>query len=100
SALPRGARGALLNGLACADALGFRPDVTLCIHIVTSPAAAAIRAVLGTPNVQVFHPEETGARPKLAAFAVRHADEVIAVSSYTARLVEATGATPRSLRLI
>ncbi|HEY4996557.1 MAG TPA: glycosyltransferase family 4 protein [Solirubrobacteraceae bacterium] len=99
-ALPRGARGALLNGLACADALSFRPDVTLCIHIVTSPAAAAIRAVLGTPNVQVFHAEEIGARPKLAAFAVRHADEVIAVSSYTAGLVEATGVTPRSLRLI
>jgi phosphatidyl-myo-inositol dimannoside synthase len=100
SALPRGARGALLNGIACADALSFRPDVTLCIHIVTSPAAAAIRALLGTPNVQVFHAEEIGARPKLAAFAVRHADEVIAVSAYTAGLIADTGARPASLRLI
>ncbi len=100
SALPRGARGALLNGLACADALRFRPDVTLCIHIVTSPAAAAIRAARGTPTVQVFHAEEIGARPKLAAFAVRHAEEVIAVSAYTAGLIDATGVTPASLRLI
>jgi phosphatidyl-myo-inositol dimannoside synthase len=99
-ALPRGARGALLNGVACAEALSFRPDVTLCIHIVASPAAAAIRAALGTPNVQYFHAEEIGARRKLAAFAVRHADEVIAVSSYTAGLILATGATPASLRLI
>lgn len=100
SALPRGARGVLLNALACADALSFRADVTLCIHIVTSPAAAAIRAVLRTPNVQVFHAEEIGARPKLAAFAVRHADEVIAVSDYTAGLIAGTGAKPKSLRLI
>ncbi len=99
-ALPRGARGALLNAAACAEALSFRPDVTLCIHIVASPAAAAIRAARGTPSVQYFHAEEIGARPRLAAFAVRHADEVIAVSSYTAGLIAATGERPASLRLI
>jgi phosphatidylinositol alpha-1,6-mannosyltransferase len=99
-ALPRGARGALLNGCAVADALSFRPEVTLCIHIVTSPAAAAIRALRGTPSIQYFHAEEIGSRPKLAAFAVRHADEVIAVSAYTAGLIEANGEKPASLRLI
>jgi len=99
-ALPRPARGALLNGATFADALGFRPDVTLCIHIIASPAAAAIRAVLGAPTVQVFHAEEIGARGNLAAFAVRHADEVIAVSAYTAGLIRATGVTPASMRLI
>lgn len=100
AALPRGARGMLLNGVACADALSFHPHVTLCIHIVTSPASAAIRAALGTPSVQVFHAEEIGARPRLAAFAVRHADEVIAVSSYTAGLIRGTGVQPASMRLI
>lgn len=100
NALPRSVRGGLLNGIAFADALRFRPDVTLCVHIVASPAAAAIRAVLGTPNVQIFHAEEIGARPKLAAFAIRHADEVIAVSRYTAGLIAATGATAASVRLI
>jgi phosphatidylinositol alpha-1,6-mannosyltransferase len=93
-------RGGLLNAVAFADALRFRPDVTLCVHIVASPAAAAIRAVLGAPNVQIFHAEEIGGRPKLAAFAIRHADEVIAVSRYTAALIAATGATPASVRLI
>ncbi|HEY4451162.1 MAG TPA: glycosyltransferase family 4 protein [Solirubrobacteraceae bacterium] len=100
NALPRNVRGGLLNAIAFADALRFRPDVTLCEHIVASPAAAAIRAVLGTPTVQIFHAEEIGARPKLAAFAIAHADEVIAVSRYTAGLIAATGATPASVRLI
>jgi phosphatidyl-myo-inositol dimannoside synthase len=99
-ALPRSVRGALLNGVAFADALRFRPDVTLCVHIVASPSAGAVRAVLGTPNVQIFHAEEIGTRPKLAAFAVRHADEVVAVSRYTARLIAAIGTRPASMRLI
>ncbi len=98
--LPRGARSALLNAAALGDALAFRPDVTLSIHSVTSPAAAAIRRVQHSPTVQYFHAEEIGARPKLAAFAVREADEVIAVSSYTAGLLAAIDAVPASTRLI
>jgi phosphatidyl-myo-inositol dimannoside synthase len=99
-ALPRSGRTAILNAVALADALSFKPDLTLSIHIVASPAAAAIRRALGAPMVQVFHAEEIGARPKLAAFAVRQADVVIAVSAYTAGLIEGTGAVPTSLRLI
>ena len=48
----------------CAHALRFRPDVTLSAHIVTSPAAAAIRGVLGARTVQYFHAEEIGAKPQ------------------------------------
>jgi phosphatidyl-myo-inositol dimannoside synthase len=100
NAAPRGARNALLNAVAFRAALRFRPDVTLSIHIVTSPAAAAIRRTLGTPTVQYFYAEEIGARPKLAAFAAGRADEVIAISAYTADLITATGVVPASMRLI
>ena len=98
--LPRAASAALLNAAALADALTFRPHATLCLHIVASPGAAAVRAARGAPSVQVFHAEEIGARPRLAAFAAGDADEVIAVSEYTAGLIAATGATPASLRVI
>jgi phosphatidyl-myo-inositol dimannoside synthase len=98
--LPRSGRTALLNAAALREAILFGPDVTLCIHMVASPAAAAIRRVLGVPTLQYFYAEEIGARPRLAAFAVAQADEVIAISSYTAGLVTATGATPASMRLI
>src|SRR5204863_7948499 len=87
------ARIAALTACALGEALRFRPHVTLSIHIVTSPAAAAARRVLGARTLQYFHAEEVGARPKLAAFAAAHADVAIAVSSYTADLVGATGAS-------
>ncbi len=98
--LPRGARMALLNAVAIGDALDFRPDVTLSIHSIASPAAAAIRRIRGTPSVQYFHAEEVCARPRLAAFAIEQADEVIAVSAYTAGLIADTGAVPASMHLI
>jgi phosphatidylinositol alpha-1,6-mannosyltransferase len=98
--LPRSGRTAILNGVALADALRFRPHVTLSMHSVASPAASAIRRALGARTVQYFHAEEVATRPKLAAFAARQADVVIAVSAYTAELIAATGATPADMRLI
>jgi len=98
--LPHAGRLALLNAGAVREALLFRPDLTLSMHLVASPAAAAIRRALGVPVVQYFHAEEIGARPRLAAFAAGQADEAIAVSSYTAGLVRATGAAPTSIRVI
>jgi len=95
-----GVRAAMLNAAALREALRFRPDVTLSAHILTSPAAVAIRRALGAPIVQYFYAEEIGAKPKLAAFAARRADEVIAISSYTAGLITATGVMPASMRLI
>ena len=96
----RGGRNALLNAASLAHAASFRPDVTLSAHIVTSPAAAAIRATTRARTVQYFHAEEIGAKPRLAAFAANHADLSIAVSAYTAGLVAATGATPPRLEVI
>lgn len=91
---------AALNAWALGEALRFRPHVTLSIHIVTSPAAAAARRTLGARTLQYFHAEEVGARPKLAAFAAARADVAIAVSSYTADLVGATGASVARLALV
>ncbi len=96
----RGADNALLNAAALAHALGFRPHVTLSTHIVTSPAAAAIRRAVGARTVQYFHAEEIGARPRLAAFAARRADASIAVSAYTAGLIAATGAQSERVEVI
>jgi phosphatidylinositol alpha-1,6-mannosyltransferase len=96
----RGGRSALLNAAALRAAASFRPALTLSAHIVTSPAAAAIRTALGARTAQYFHAEEIGARPRLAAFAARRADLAIAVSAYTAELVAATGAHPRRLAVI
>jgi phosphatidylinositol alpha-1,6-mannosyltransferase len=99
-ALPHSARTGLLNAAALRAAGRFRPDVTLSMHTVVSPGAAAIRRALGAPTVQAFYAEEIGARPKLAAFAVAQADAVIAISTYTAGLIAATGVTPARLALI
>jgi phosphatidyl-myo-inositol dimannoside synthase len=98
--LPRVARTGLLNAAALREAKAFRPDVTLSMHTVVSPAAAAIRRALGAPTVQIFYAEEIGARPRLAAFAATQAEEVIAISNYTAGLITATGVTPGSMHLI
>jgi phosphatidylinositol alpha-1,6-mannosyltransferase len=89
----RGGRNALINAAALRHALRFRPDVTLSAHIVTSPAAAAIRRALGSRTVQYFYAEEIAAKPRLAAFATRQADASIAISSYTEDLIAAAAGT-------
>ncbi len=96
----RGVRHLALNAFALLDAVRFRPDVTLSLHLVASPAAATIRAVLGARTVQYFHAKEIPAKAKLAAFAVARADVAIAVSAYTEGLLRATGAEPTAIRRI
>jgi len=100
TALPHAAQLALLNAHAVGEALRFKPDVTLSMHLVVSPAAAAIKRALGVPVAQYFHAEEIGAWPRLAAFAAIHADVAIAVSCYTAGLVHSTGAAGADIRII
>jgi phosphatidyl-myo-inositol dimannoside synthase len=97
-----GGRGSIaaLNVAATAHALRFRPDVTLSMHIVASPAAVAIRRILGAPAVQYLHANEIGGKPRLAAFAAERADAVIALSSYTEELIRGTGASPSDINLI
>ena len=100
SAVPHAARVALMNALALREALSFRPEVTLSLHIVGAPAGVLIRSALGAPTVQIYHAKEIPVRPRLAAFAAERADVTIAVSPYCAELIAATGARPRRLELI
>jgi phosphatidyl-myo-inositol dimannoside synthase len=96
----RAARNLPLNAVALREAVAFRPQLALSAHIVTSPAAAAMRRVLGVRTVQYFHANEIPDKPRLAAFAAREADASIAVSTYTRGLLERAGASPASIALI
>ncbi|MGD0454120.1 MAG: glycosyltransferase family 4 protein [Solirubrobacteraceae bacterium] len=96
----RPARMLSLNAAGLRRALRFRPDVTLSAHVITSPAATAVRRLLGGRTAQYFHANEILGKPRLSAFAAARADVVIAVSAYTASLIAATGASPMNLRLI
>jgi phosphatidyl-myo-inositol dimannoside synthase len=89
-----------LNAAALDEARRFRPDATLSMHAVCSPAAATIRRWMGARTVQYFHAKEIPDKPRLSAFAARRADANIAVSSYTAQLIARTGAPPERVRLI
>lgn len=89
-----------LNAGGLQRGLRFRPDVTLSAHVVTSPAAAAVRRLLKGRTAQYFHAQEIVGKPRLSAFAAAQADVVIAVSAHTASLIAATGASPANLRVI
>src|ERR1700694_3170776 len=65
----RGAQNVALDVLALREAVRFRPEVTLSMHIVTSPAAACIRRLLGARTVQYFHAKEIADKPRLGRFA-------------------------------
>ena len=90
----------LLNVGALREARSFQPHAVLSMHIVASPAAAVIGRALAARTVQVFHAKEIPAKRRLSVFAAARADAVIAVSSYTARLIAEAGASPACLRLI
>jgi len=81
-----------LNQLALREALRFRPHVVLSAHIVASPAAWLAKRLCRARTVQYLHADELRGRPRLARFALRRADAVIAVSSYTERLALRAGA--------
>ncbi len=85
---------ATLNARALGEAARFRPAAVLSGHIVTAPAAALIAAALRVPFVQYLYAAEVGARPRLAAFAMRRADAVVSISTYTHELALAHGAPP------
>lgn len=100
NAAPHAAQLAELSAYSVLLARRLRPQTVLSGHIVTAPAAAMIRRVLGVPVVQYAYAKELGGRPELAAFAMRHADAVIAISRYTEGLVQAAGATDAQVRII
>jgi phosphatidylinositol alpha-1,6-mannosyltransferase len=85
------ARNIPLNAAALWEAARFRPELILSAHIVTAPAGALIGRTLGVPHVVYFYANEIVGKPRLAAFAARHSDASIAISSYTAALLDAIG---------
>jgi phosphatidyl-myo-inositol dimannoside synthase len=89
-----------LNARGLAEALAFRPRAVVSAHIVTSPSARFIQRAMRVPFVQYLHADELRTRPRLGRFAVRAADAVIAVSSYTAGMAVAAGAEPSRVHTI
>jgi phosphatidylinositol alpha-1,6-mannosyltransferase len=94
------ARNLLLNAAALADAVRFRPDAALHAHIVTSPAAVAAGRFPGVPHMVIYHANEIVGKPRLAAFAARHADAAMVVSGYTESLLLAAGGRPERVHRI
>jgi phosphatidyl-myo-inositol dimannoside synthase len=91
---------AVLNARAVAEALRFRPHVVLVAHIFTSPAALAIKRLLGTPYVQYLHGREIIIRPRLTRAGLRGAAAAVAVSSYTRELALSHGAPEERIHLV
>jgi phosphatidylinositol alpha-1,6-mannosyltransferase len=89
-----------LNAAGVVEGLRRRPDVIVSGHIVTSPAAAILAAVLRRPVVQYVYAIELAARPRLARFAASRADFVIALSEYAQGLAVAAGALPERVRIV
>jgi phosphatidyl-myo-inositol dimannoside synthase len=69
-------------------------------HIITSPAAKLIGAMLDIPFVQYLYASEIAARPHLTAFAVRSAAAIVAISRHTETLALAAGAPPHRIHRI
>jgi phosphatidylinositol alpha-1,6-mannosyltransferase len=96
SPLPWACSIATLNLRALAEGRAFRPDVVISGHIVTSPAAVAIRR----PWVQYIYAKEMGARPSLTRFALSRADATVAISRYTRSLALSAGVRPERVELV
>jgi phosphatidylinositol alpha-1,6-mannosyltransferase len=79
---------ATLNATAVAESRRFRPDAVLSGHIVTAPAARLIQA----PYVQYLYAKEMAHRPRLTAFAARHASATIVLGEHGRALALGSGA--------
>jgi phosphatidyl-myo-inositol dimannoside synthase len=88
---PRALAVGRLNARSVLSAMRFRPDIVLSAHLVTSPAGALVKRILRVPVVQYLYALEIGARPRLAAFALRNAERSIAISAHTKELALAAG---------
>jgi phosphatidylinositol alpha-1,6-mannosyltransferase len=69
--------------------LVHRPDVIVCGHVVTAPAAMLVRAVLRIPCILFVHGVEIRGRRwrRPIDFALHHADLVLANSAFTRQCV-------------
>ena len=72
-----------LASLALREGLRFRPDAILSMHVRSNAAAVAMQRLLGVPVVLYLHAKELADHPHQSRAALRAADAVIAVSTYT-----------------
>jgi phosphatidylinositol alpha-1,6-mannosyltransferase len=86
--------------MAVTEGARHRPAAILNLHIVTAPAMAALRRLVGAPAVQYLHALEIGTRPRLARFATANADRTVAVSRHTHALAARVGAPLGSVEVI
>jgi len=100
--VPKGGRRSILrlNLRALASGLRYRPDAILVLHVKLAPVAFALGRLLGVPSVQYVHAKEMREVPGLARLAVRSADAIIGVSSYSADLAREAGAPPSRIQII
>jgi phosphatidylinositol alpha-1,6-mannosyltransferase len=89
-----------LNAAAVREARRFRPDAVLSGHIVTAPAAWAIRTTLGPRAVQYLYADEVRAAPRLCRFALRDASAVVVVSRHADALARRFGTERRRIHRI
>jgi phosphatidylinositol alpha-1,6-mannosyltransferase len=89
-----------LNAAAIRQAFRYRPDAVMSAHVVAAPATRAIGRILRVPFLQYVYGLEVAARPRLSAFAVRHARMVVAISRHTRELALAVGASPERVKII
>jgi phosphatidylinositol alpha-1,6-mannosyltransferase len=97
---PRSLAVLALNARSLLEGFRVRPDAVVNFHIVTSPAAVALSKLLRVRYVQYLYAKEVGGRPRLAAFAVRHAAAVVAISRHTKQLALDVGCEPERLHII
>jgi phosphatidyl-myo-inositol dimannoside synthase len=89
-----------LNAAVIRTGMSQRPDVVLSAHIVTSPAAVALRTATGAPVAQFLYGKEIGARERLARFAIRHADRCVAISRYCRDLATSVAGDGAGIEII
>jgi phosphatidylinositol alpha-1,6-mannosyltransferase len=97
---PRAVAIATLGVCGVGRALTRRPDLVLSGHIVTAPAAAAIRRLLGVPFIQYLYAMEIAARPSLTRFAARRAQATVVLGSYARALALGAGAPAERIHVI
>lgn len=77
-----------LNGRGLFHGKAWKPDAVLCAHVVCGPAAAALASLSKTPFVFIAYADELTHRPALTRTATRFAHSTIAISRYTAGLLD------------
>jgi phosphatidyl-myo-inositol dimannoside synthase len=91
---------AALNARGLKQAVRRPPTAVLSAHIVTGPAAIAIRRLSSVPVVQYVHAQELNRRPELARRVLAHVDATIAVSRHSESLVHALGVAPARVHVV